>query len=352
MKFLLSRWQLKSLALLMAIALYFFTGTQITIERTFTIQVPDEQLRGLPANYLLSRLAPREFDITVAGPKSLIEGLSASSIEPLLTIGTDGLTTGYQEFDITERLLRLNPALALRSSSVDRIRAEFSRLIEDVLSLEGRPAISGLPDGLRAEVSLVRSQVLVQGPANEIALLQQRGPLSVRAIDLSMVPSGLVETMQMTVPLVIEVPDVGIHTVEQPEAVVRISPALETRVVGPLAVNVLAGADILTRYEVEIAPPSVALTISGPANRLAEGDPAAQIRAFVDVIDVRRSGVGEERTVRILAPPWMTTTTTSVVVTIRPRGENARTLPDSEALLPEPPQPLENEPQPPSPPNE
>ena len=50
-----------------------------------------------------------------------------------------GLTAGFQEFDLTERLLRLNPALSMRSSSADSIRADFSRLIEDVLPLAGLP---------------------------------------------------------------------------------------------------------------------------------------------------------------------------------------------------------------------
>lgn len=337
MTFLLRRWQLKFLALLMAVALYFFTGTQITVERTLTIQLSDQQLHGLPAQYLLSRLTPREFDITVAGPQSQMEDLTAQSIDPLLTISTDGLTVGFQEFDITERLLRLNPSLTLRGSSSDSIRAEYSRIIEDMVTLDGSPMISGLPDGLRAEVSLVLSQVVLRGPANEIARLKERGRVPVRPIDLSGVDPQLVETTQMTIPLVMQIPDVGIVAVEQPKAVVRISPALETRVVGPVAVHLLADTDLMSRYELTTTPAVVALTISGPSNRLREGDPAAQIRAYVDVVDVRRSGVGEDRTVRVLAPSWMTTSTTSVRVSVRPRGEAPEVMPDTGQ--PEPPTP-------------
>ena len=83
---------------------------------------------------------------------------------------------------------------------------------------------------------------------------------------------------------------------------VRINPALESQVVGPLPVRVLGNADVLERYTIEIVPPVVALTISGPANRLAEGDAAELIKAYVDVVEVGRGGVGEERSVRILAP--------------------------------------------------
>jgi hypothetical protein len=153
MKWLFRRWQLKLLAVVMAVALYLFTGSQITIERTVTIQISERGLSGLPATYLVSRLGPQEIDITVSGPRSEVESFNPAAIEPELIIDTDGLTAGFQEFDLTERLLRLNPALSLRSSSSDMIRADFSRLVEDVLPIQGSPAPSALPDGLRAESS-------------------------------------------------------------------------------------------------------------------------------------------------------------------------------------------------------
>ncbi|TVR44934.1 MAG: hypothetical protein EA402_05685 [Planctomycetota bacterium] len=350
MNFLFRRWQLKFLALLMAVALYLFTGTQITVERTFTIQVLPEQLRGLPANYRLSTpLVPNEFSVTIAGPQRQIEDVVAQDLAPMLTVTTDGLTAGFQEFNITERLLRLNPAFTLRSRSVDRIRAEFARVIEDVLTLEGRPAISGLAEGLRAEVSLVRSQVLVQGPANVIASLRERGRVPVRPIDLSDVSATISEMQELRVPLVIQVGDAPVRTVEQPEAVVRVSPAPETRVIGPVPVHALAPPDILARYEIEITPPVVALTVSGPVNRLREQDPVQILRAYVDVGDARRGAIGEERTVRVLAPSWLTTTTTTVRVSVRPRLGSAAPPVDAEPFSAEPPAPLPPEPTPPSP---
>ena len=350
MKWLFRRWQLKLLAVVMAIALYLFTGSQITIERTVTLQINEQDLVGLPGNYLVSRLSPQEIDVTISGPRSVVEDFNPESIEPELVIGTDGLTAGFQEFDLTERLLSLNPSLSMRSSSTDSIRADFSRLIEDVLPLARIPAPSGLPDGLRAELSLVRSQVLLRGPADEIARLKADGPLEVRPIDLSQVPVELEETLEMTIPLLLSIPDVAISIAEQPQAVVRITPALESEVVGPLPVRVLGNADVLERYEIEIVPPVVALTISGPANRLAEGNAAALIKVYVDVVDVGRGGVGEERSVRIIAPSWMTTTTTAVVVTLRPRGEEGEApTPDIDTVIP-PVEPIEQQPLPPAPP--
>ena len=129
MKWLTDRWQVKTLALVLAVVLYFFTGTQITVERSFTVQVEEQDLQGLPADYLVSRLAPREFDITIAGPMAVVSDLSELSIRPLLPISGPGLADGRQEFDLTERLLRLDPQLTLRASNVDRLEAEFSRVI-------------------------------------------------------------------------------------------------------------------------------------------------------------------------------------------------------------------------------
>ena len=83
--------------------------------------------------------------------------------------------------------------------------------------------------------------------------LKSRGPLPVQAIDLSQVPADLEEPMEMTIPLVVSIPDVGITVDEQPEAVVRINPALETKVVG-LPVRVLGNADVLERCEIESSP--------------------------------------------------------------------------------------------------
>ncbi|TVR13561.1 MAG: hypothetical protein EA401_06565 [Planctomycetota bacterium] len=344
MNWLMRRWQLKLLAVAMAVGLYLFTATQITVERTLTVRVSEQHIEGLDGSFLVSHLSPREIDITIAGPHAIIEEVNPQAIEPVLRISSEGLIAGSQEFDITERLLLLNPNLTLRSSSVPRIRAEFSRVIEDVLNLEGRPAISGLPEGLRADVSLARSQVLVRGPANVIADLRARGRLAVRPIELTDIPTDITEPMEIRVPLVMQTDEPSIRTIEQPEAVIRISPAPETRVVGPVPVNLLVAPDSLSRYEVVIEPGVIALTVSGPVNRMREVDVASLIRAFVDVVDIERSSSGEDRVVRVVAPSWLTVAPSQVRVSVRPRHDQGLApMPFVEPNQPEPPPPQNGE---------
>lgn len=341
MNWLLRRWQLKLLAIAMAVGVYLFTATQITVERTLSVRIAEQHIEGLDGSYIVSHLSPREIDITIAGPHAMIEEVNPQAIEPVLRISTEGLIAGVQEFDITERLLQLNPNLTLRSASVPRIRAEFSRVVEEVLNLEGRPAITGLPDGLRADVSLARSQVLVRGPANVIAALRVRGRLALRPIELTDIPTDITEPMELRVPLVMQTDEPSIRTIEQPEAVVRISPAPETRVVGPVAVNLLVAPDFLSRYEVLIEPGVIALTVSGPVNRMRETDVASLIRAFVDVVDVKRSSAGEDRVVRVVAPSWLTVAPSQVRVSVRPRhGEGVAPIPLLESGQPESPPPM------------
>ena len=71
--------------------------------------------------------------------------------------------------------------------------------------------------------------------------------------------------------------------------------------VGPLPVRVLGNADVLERYEIEIVHPGWP-NHQWPRKPLGRGRPAALIKAYVDVVEVGRGGIGEERSVRILAP--------------------------------------------------
>jgi hypothetical protein len=322
MKWLFNRWQLKTIAMVLALSLYLYTGTQVSVERTITVRISDRAVEGLPGDYLITGIAPREFDVVVSGPMTVVRGIDQDDLQPMLAMDASSVAAGRADFDITGRLLQLSPELSLRRSSAGSIAVDFARIAEEVLPIADRPKPEGLAEGLRAQIALVRAQVLVRGPSTAIDELREAGPIPVESLDLSSVKGDIDGPVELRLPLELKLSDdPRLRAKDIPEVIVTVTPEPENQVVGPLPIQLLADPDYLLKHRVVIDPAVIALNVSGPANLMAETDLAKEVRAYIDMSGVRPSGKFDDRLVRVLKPTWATTSAVQVRVKVEFRED-------------------------------
>ena len=123
-------WEIKLLALVMSVTLYFYTATQARTEYDVVVQIQLAAVVGLDEGRIVTDLSPRKFDIVVDGPVAVF-GEREIQVDPLLDID-EAVVQGDDElsFDVTDRLLRLDPNLRLRSSTVTRITVTTDLVVE------------------------------------------------------------------------------------------------------------------------------------------------------------------------------------------------------------------------------
>lgn len=351
MKWLKNRWELKTIAFFLAVSLYFYTGTQITVERKLTVQVNEEDIGDLPPDYRPTGIRPRSFDIYVSGPKRLVDALEADEVDPTLGIGAKHLGTGRQSFDVTERMLGLPPGVRL-DPPTPSIEVEFSRVVEDVLPIEDAPEVRNLPEGLSYSIALETTHLKVEGPEAAIARLREGGSLPVEPIDLGKVSSDISEPLVQTPQLLLDLPPGVSVSDEEIHARITIEPEPASRTTRPLPIHLLLPPSALGRYRVLLAGEFVALKVNGPANLLAELREEEQLRVYVDLADRLAPNWSGEVLLKVIGPSWLSHQAQQVRVTVQLAEEGTPPEEGDGEDMPEPPPPPAPEDPPPPPPDD
>jgi YbbR domain-containing protein len=316
---LTSRWQTKLTALGLAVAVFYFTAGQISETRSFTAVLDAQVVADLPQGYAVARISPRELEVSVSGPRRLIEEVARQGLQPQVRLtAADLQAAGPREFELNPRLLGLPPGLSLDTRG-GVIRVEIAALAQRSLPVADRPAVEGLAAGLRADIVTTLGQAAFSGPANLLAEMAAAGRVPVQSIRLTEIEAGLVEPVVVSVPLVPILP-AGVRSDGPPlVATITVSPEQDERAtVGPLPVEVLAAPDFWTRYRVELATPVAPIAVRGPRNLLAQLKPQEQLRIYVDLANVPESDSPVERPLRLLGPRWLQLVSGSVRVTVKP----------------------------------
>ena len=316
MRWVLDNWQIKLVALSLAVALWFYTSGQARVERTLTVSVAVAAVRNLPAGARIAEITPREFTVEVDGPMIVLQELRSDPILPRLDLAGGALDEGRQDFPITNQVLGLPADVRIQRinpSSVTAITVTLGRVIEKEMLVEA-PELEHVPAGLAPNLNLEESRLLITGPENALKDLLARHPrlrfLPVSLKDANPLidqPTSLRVTLVPDVPASITVPPV--------HAVIVLKPVDAVRQQVGLPVHLLAQPDFLAKHQVQLSQPQVVMTVRGPRNLIATLTPAT-VAAYVDLRRPLELNQPQEVTVEILGPPWLTADPVTLRVTI------------------------------------
>jgi hypothetical protein len=317
---LTAHWELKIVSLFLAVALYIYTSGQVRVEKTFAVIVTDAAVRGLPADYQVVNLSPREFKVVLSVPTIRLADLESESLSPRLEVRPEQLATKTATWPLTSHLLRLSNDIRVVSSEpadLREIQVQLDRITEESLPVE-IPNIAGLAAGLNATVRLDQTLVRVAAGGAVLDLLRRdHERVRFQDIDLHMIDANLVGERQERLFLTPMTPpsETPFRVLGQVAATVTIRPLLAMSKEISTAVQVLCGKDLLRSVDVTLTPPRVTLTVRGPQNLLAQLKPE-DLTAFVRLKDDVVPDATQMLPVEVLAPPWLAVDPAQVSVTL------------------------------------
>ncbi len=313
---LIEHWELKLVALVIAVALWLYTNGQVRVERTLNVMVNNAAVQSLPADYRVNVIQPKSFTVKVSVPMNQAGNLR-NPIIPNLIISGDAVLRGEQSFPITSSLLGLDDDLRIERidpEGVREVRVAFALITEDYLLVEA-PAIRGLPDGIQASLVIEPTRVRVRGTREQLDGLKTRGQrLVFDPIVLDGVDPALQATRKEVVALTHQ--DTQLEVMDRVTATVTLSPQQGVTKEVSVPVQILAPKDFTTRFAVELSQPQVVLALHGPAGLLAGLQPGSELTAYVALRPTIELGVPVEVPVGVMGPTWATYDPVTIRVTV------------------------------------
>ncbi len=319
---LTAHWELKIVALVLAVALFVYTSGQVRVERTITILVTDSSVKGLPPDYQVVNIRPQDFKVRLSVPTSRLADLEAETVIPRLELRPEQLQAEEASWPLTSALLRLPNDIRIEATEPPDLRElslKLDRVTEGTLPAEP-PHVAGLPAGLDYTLRLEPTLVRIEAGGDVLDSLQlQHERIRFQEVDLRSVDPRLTGERQEQVlltprPASREAP---YRVLDQARAVIQIRPLLGVTQELSAPVKLLASGDLLRSVDVTITPPRVALTVRGPEN-LLNSLKAEALTAFIRLPDDIGPESARELPIEILAPPWLVVDPAAVRITVVP----------------------------------
>ena len=316
-------WELKLVAMVVAVALYVYTSGQVRVERTVTVNVSETGVKGLPADYQVVGITPREFKVQLSVPSSRLSDLEATAIVPRLDIRPEHLAAREAMWPLTSFLLQLPNDIRIESTEppdVREISLRLDRVVEGTLAVE-LPHLAGLEAGLDASIKLDTTLARIAAGGDVLEMLHRdHERIRFQDVDLRSIPASLTAERQERLVLTPLAPaqETPYQVLDALRATITVRPIMGIARELSAPVKLLAGKDLLRSVEVTLTPPRVALTVRGPENQLAALTSEA-ITAFVRLPDdVAPDAAAHDLPVEVLAPGWLVVEPTTVRVAISP----------------------------------
>jgi hypothetical protein len=315
---LTAHWELKMVALVLAVALWIYTGAQVRSERTVDVKIRPVDVSGLNENYRVTDIAPASFRVTLSVPSGL-SGQVNDVINPTLEISSQAYSKRAQGFPLTSALLGLSSDIRILRTEPDSLRevtVAWDYVVPDDIPA-AVPAISGLPSGLEAEVILDHNFVHVRAPSEAFDRLRKNGGmLRYLPLDLSSCDARATGEQTRTVELIAQ-PDQPFQIMQKQDARVVVRPVSGARLAVSVPVQVLAPAATLGRLQAEISERTVTLSVHGPENLLKQLKPeGGSLTAYVDLRGLSGPVADQELPVLVIGPSWLTADPVTVRVTV------------------------------------
>ena len=336
---LIEHWELKLVALVIAVALWLYTNGQVRVERTLNVIINQSAVQSLPTDYRVNVIEPRSFTVKVSVPMNQAGNLR-NPIIPNLQISGTAVRDGEQSFPITSSLLGLDDDLRIERidpETVREVRVAFALITEDYVLVEA-PTISGLPDGIQASLAIEPTRVRVRGTREQLDGIKVRGQ---RLVFDPIVLDGIDPTLQVVRKEVVALThkDTQLEVMDRVTATVTLSPQQGATKEVSVPVQILAPKDFTSRFAIELSQPQVVLALHGPASLLSGLQPETELTAYVVLRPTIELGVPVEVPVGVMGPTWATYDPVTIRVTVnvlpvRPAPEGPTASPAGAARSP------------------
>ena len=332
-------WELKLVALVIAVALWLYTNGQVRIERSINVSVTSASVQSLPDGYRVTEIRPDKFTINLSVPVSQVGGLR-NAIVPHLVISGDAVLRGEQTFPITGSMLGLDDDMRINHiepETAREVRVVFALITEDYLPVQ-IPPITRLPDGIEATLAIEPTRVRVRGTRAQLDLLKTRNQrVSYDAISIDGIDPAMQTSRKEMVALTLK--DQQLDVVDRVTATVTLNPMRSATKEMSVAVQILAPKDFTNRFAIALSQPQVVLGLHGPTNLLNGLRPETELTAYVAIRPTIELGVPVEVPVGVMGPTWATYDPVTIRVTVtvlppRPANEPAPTLSNDAVTFP------------------
>jgi YbbR domain-containing protein len=310
-------WELKLVALVVAVALWVYTSGQVRVERQIVVEMRSENIAGLPAHLQPVGITPSGFTVVLSVPARRLDELAQVPLRPRLTVRRDEQRPGRVSFPVSAftlglgadvRIVRTEPA-DLRSLEV-----VLARIVEEPLPV-ALPEVDGLPAGIAATVTPSLSRVRVRGPEDELSrAVAAAVPVRFAPIRLADIDPALVGERIETVTL--EPMPSQLVPIEPVQARIQLRPARQLSEQVRCDVQVLLPPAHLGRWLIEPADPQVALHVRGPENLVRALTPE-DITAWVDLRSLRAGEIPPDFPVHVTGPSGITVDAVRVPLVVR-----------------------------------
>jgi hypothetical protein len=319
---LTAHWELKVVALVLAVALYIYTSGQVRVEKTVTVALSESSVRGLSGDYQVVSITPRDFKVLLSVPSSRLPDVEGEALTPRLDLRPEHLQAEEGTFLLTSALLRLPNdirIIATEPSDLREVSVKLDRITEGSLPVES-PHLAGLAAGLDATVRLDATMVRVAAGREVLEVLHRdHERIRFQEIDLRAVDPELTgeheERLELTP---IAAPqETPYRVLGKITATITVRPLLGLTKELAVPLQVLASRDLLRSMDVTLTPPRAQLVVRGPENLLRNFKPEG-LTAYVRLPDDLSSDSVHELPIDVLAPPWLVVEPARVRVSVSP----------------------------------
>lgn len=321
MRWTLDNWQIKLVALFLAVALWFYTSGQARTERSFTVQVGIASVRA-PEGVRVVRVEPgAEFTVEVDGPLTVLRDLRSAVLTPRLELDARAVAEGRQQFPITSQVLGLPADVRVQRvlPATDAITVTVDRVVTAQMLVDPPPVVK-VPEGFEPALAVEDGRANVTGPQVAVAEVAKLRRLPFKPV--SMEHANTQVARPQTIRLRLE-PDLAAPVEVSPVwAVVTLKPIDAVRQKIDLPLHLLAPPDFLRKHRVELGQPQVVVSVRGPRSLIAGLTPDS-LTAFVNLRRPLELNQPQEVPVEVLAPAWATVDPVTVRLTITVRTEAA-----------------------------
>ncbi len=185
-------WVLKVISLVLAIVLWYFVGGEDRVNKNVMIPI---EIINLPRDLVISNQFKKEIEVTVSGPRSIIQEMSSRAITRQVDLSS--ATPGTMVIDNDNDHIPVPRGITVQRVQPSSIILSLDKLIQKKFPVTAR-TVGQVPDGYFVKALKMDPDVItITGP---LTTLSQVDELYTKPINLQ----GMKQSIQLQVPLVLE----------------------------------------------------------------------------------------------------------------------------------------------------
>ena len=162
-RYVFSDLDLKALALVIAVGLWWMIGRDPIVESIVTAPV---EFRHPPESLIMSSESPFEVQVSVSGPEGIVRSLRPSEVSAVLDLS--GVNPGERTFDLGPRQVHVPRGLSVTRVVPSQIHIEFNPSATRKVDVRPRIIGSFIAGYGITDVTVDPAQITIEGPQNRV----------------------------------------------------------------------------------------------------------------------------------------------------------------------------------------